>query len=176
MSTEEKLEELRLTLSQIESSCKNLKSEPFRKFADYVNIQAGKVSQKEKELPKVKELESAGVYVLYDGDEICYVGSAGSNHTVRYRIKDLFAYNESYEGKSERWGHNLTWKLMRDVENKHKISEKIDDVRDFYFKCRFKFIKAKEDADAHAIEQVLIMLFKPKYNGESDKKNNSLQS
>jgi len=159
MATEEKLAELPNVISKLQDKCKTLGSLPFRDFNDYINKKGTGIC-KLKECPKLRDLMYAGVYCIYnEKKEIIYVGSAGLSHTLRYRIGDLFVYNEN--SKKSPFHHTLTYKLEKEFGD-------IDKVRDYYFeKCKFKIIIADSDAEAHALEYLLILLFGPKYNNET---------
>jgi excinuclease UvrABC nuclease subunit len=112
----------------------------------------------------IRDLRYAGVYCIYENEKIIYVGSAGLSHTLRYRIGDLFVYNEN--SKKSKFHHTLTYKLIYDKDLRRYAN--IDQVRDFYFKdCRFKVIITDSDAETHALEYLLIMLFKPPFNNET---------
>lgn len=158
------MSELTDVLSKLEAKAKTLESKPLLDFRDYINKERSRIGTI-KEHPKVRELESAGVYCIYEGDKIVYIGSAGASHTLRYRIGDLFAYHPEYVGQDNVYGHSLTKKLT--LEGKYKRFNTIDEVRDYYCNCRFKFIRAENDAEAHALEGILIMLFKPPFNNET---------
>jgi len=173
MATEEKLAELPNVISNLQDKCKTLSSLPFRDFKDYINKERTGIG-KLKEYPKVRELRYAGVYCIYDireNEEIIYVGSAGLSHTLMYRIGDLFVYNQN--SKKNQFHHTITYKLIYDEDLK-KFNN-IDEVKDYYFNdCRFKVIITDSDAEAHALEQLLILLFGPKYNNET--KNQDINS
>ncbi|MFP3191073.1 MAG: hypothetical protein RXR31_07065 [Thermoproteota archaeon] len=158
MATEEKLAELPNVISKLQNKCKTLSSLPFRDFKDYINKEKTGIG-KLKEHPMIRDLMYAGVYCIYnEKKEIIYVGSAGLSHTLRYRIGDLFFYDEN--SKRSPFHHTLTYKLKKEFGD-------IGKVRDYYFEnCRFKIIIADSDAEAHALEQLLILLFGPKYNNE----------
>ena len=56
------------------------------------------------------QLEYAGVYVVFEGGEAIYVGSAGGGkHPLKYRIGDFFGYSPG--SKSSPYYHPLTRKL-----------------------------------------------------------------
>ena len=97
--------------------------------------------KKIKDEPKIKELRSAGVYLIYEDNKIIYVGSAGKKHTLRNRIGDLFTYRPN-SVQSKGTNHNLTYKLM--CKEKYKRFDGIKGVRKFYFRCRFKFIQTRK--------------------------------
>ena len=164
MATEKKLTNLPSMLLRIETMCQELKDQTLSDFREYINLENWR-PKKTKEYPKVGELKHAGVYCIYEGQEIIYIGSAGSRHTLRNRIGNLFVHRSQ---KNPEFGHNLTHKLILD-KTLRRFS-KIDEVRDFYLNCRFKFITANNDAEAHALENVLIMLFTPEYNNETRKR------
>ena len=164
-ATEEKLAELPNVISKLQDKCKTLSSLPFRDFNDYINKERTGIC-KLKECPKLRELRYAGVYCIYDireNKKIIYIGSAGLSHTLMYRIGDLFVYNQN--SKKNQFHHTLTYKLKKEFGD-------IDKVKDYYFEnCRFKVIIADSDAEAHALEQLLILLFGPKYNNETKNQN-----
>jgi len=158
MTTEKELTELTNVISNLQDKCKTLSSLPFRNFKDYINKEKTGIG-KLKEYPMIRDLRYAGVYCIYENEEIIYVGSAGLSHTLMYRIGDLFVYNEN--SKRSKFHHTLTYKLMEKFGNIYK-------VRDFYFEnCRFKFIITDSDAEARALEYLLILLFKPPFNNET---------
>jgi len=163
MTTEEKPTELTKVISNLKEKYEKLSNSPFQNFKDYINKRRTGIG-KRKEYPKTEDLISAGVYCIYENQDIIYVGSAGSSHTLRHRIGDLFVYNEN--SKKNKFHHTLTYKLIYDKDLKR--FDNINKVREFYFeKCRFKYIKTKRDAEAHALEYLLIMLFKPPFNNET---------
>jgi len=115
--------------------------------------------------PKKGVLEHGGVYVVYEGDEPIYVGSAGKGkHVLRYRIGDLFS---DYRGKGgeRKYYHTLTRKLL----TKHKRFNSLKEVQAFYFnKCRLKILEIEPISRAKLMEAVLINILepKPRYNNE----------
>jgi len=168
MATEEKLAELPNVISNLQDKCKTLSSLPFRNFKDYINKKGTRIG-KLKEHPMIRDLMYAGVYCIYnEKKEIIYVGSAGLSHTLMYRIGDLFVYNKN--SKKNRFHHTLTYKLIHDPDPK-KFNN-IYEVRKYYLEeCRFKIIIADSDAEAHALEHLLILLFKPPFNDETKNQN-----
>ena len=163
MATDEDLRNLPKVLNDINDKCKSVRGLPLSDFAEYINVENYR-TKKIKDEPKIKELRSAGVYLIYEDNKIIYVGSAGKKHTLRNRIGDLFTYRPN-SVQSKGTNHNLTYKLM--YKEKYKRFDGIKGVRKFYFRCRFKFIQTKGDAEAHSVESTLIMLLTPKYNNES---------
>jgi len=163
MATEEKLAELPNVISNLQDKCKTLSSLPFRDFKDYINKKGTGIG-KLKEHPMIRDLMYAGVYCIYnEKKEIIYVGSAGLSHTLMYRIGDLFVYNKN--SKKNQFHHTLTYKLKKEFGD-------IGKVRNYYFEnCRFKVIIADSDAEAHALEHLLILLFKPPFNDETKNQN-----
>jgi len=80
----------------------------------------------------------------------------------------MFVYNKN--SKKNQFHHTLTYKLLHD-KNLKKF-KRIKEVREYYLnKCRFKIIIADSDAEAHALEQLLILLFEPEYNNETKKQD-----
>jgi len=167
MTTEKELTELPNVISNLQDKCKTLSSLPFRDFKDYINKKGTGIG-KLKGHPMIKDLMYAGVYCIYnEKKEIIYVGSAGLSHTLMYRIGDLFVYNKN--SKKNQFHHTLTYKLLHD-KNLKKF-KRIKEVRKYYLKkCRFKIIITDSDAEAHALEQLLILLFVPEYNNETKSK------
>lgn len=104
--------------------------------------------------------EYPGVYIIYKGNKIIYIGSAGKgNHVLRFRIGDLFFYSESPR-TDYRFHHYLSRKLIEKGEFKT-----IGDLRNFYLnKCKIKLIETESIKEARAIEYILIAIFQPKYN------------
>ena len=132
MTTEEKPTELTKVISNLKEKYEKLSNSPFQNFKDYINKRRTGIG-KRKEYPKTEDLISAGVYCIYENQDIIYVGSAGSSHTLRHRIGDLFVYNEN--SKKNKFHHTLTYKLKKEFGD-------IGKVRDYYFEnCRFKIIK-----------------------------------
>jgi hypothetical protein len=160
IAVEDKLAELPNVISKLQDKCKTLSSLPFRDFNDYINKERTGIC-KLKECPKLRELMYAGVYCIYDirKKKIIYIGSAGLSHTLMYRIGDLFVYNKN--SKKNQFHHTLTYKLTKERGD-------INEVKNYYLNdCRFKIIIADSDAEAHALEQLLILLFEPEYNNET---------
>jgi len=163
-ASEEKLAELPNVISNLQDKCKTLSSLPFRDFNDYINKERTGIC-KLKECPKLRELRYAGVYCIYDirENKIIYIGSAGLSHTLMYRIGDLFVYNQN--SKKNQFHHTLTYKLKKEFGD-------IGEVKRYYLNdCRFKVIIADSDAEAHALEQLLILLFEPPFNDEIKNQN-----
>lgn len=163
MATDEGLRDLPKVLNEINAKCGSVKDLPLSDFVEYINVENYR-TKKIKDEPKIKELRSAGVYLIYEDNKVIYVGSAGKKHTLRNRIGDLFTYRPN-NVQSKGTNHNLTYKLMH--KERYKRFDSIEEVRQFYFRCRFKFIQTEGDAEAHAVESTLIMLLTPKYNNES---------
>jgi hypothetical protein len=107
--------------------------------------------------PKLKLLEHAGTYVIYENGKVIYVGSAGKGrHFLKFRIADLF-----YKGEENQFKHTLTEKLLKKINRFKNIQE----VRDFYLNsCSLKIIKTETVKEAKLLEEVLIYLLNPKYN------------
>jgi len=168
MATEDKLAELPNVISNLQDKCKTLSSLPFRDFKDYINKEKTGIGKLQEHL-MIRDLRYAGVYCIYnENKEIIYVGSAGRSHTLMYRIGDLFVYHKN--SKKNKFHHTLTYKLIYNKDLK-KFNN-IDEVRKYYFEeCRFKFIIADSDAEAHALEHLLILLFKPPFNDETKNQN-----
>jgi len=169
MATEDKLAELPNVISKLQDKCKTLSSLPFRNFKDYINKEKTGIG-KLKGHPMIRDLMYAGVYCIYDirKKKIIYIGSAGLSHTLMYRIGDLFVYNKN--SKKNQFHHTLTYKLTKERGD-------INEVKNYYLNdCRFKIIIADSDAEAHALEQLLILLFKPEYNDETEKQDINYKS
>jgi len=115
--------------------------------------------------PKKGVLKHVGVYVVYEGDNPIYVGSAGKGkHVLRYRIGDLFSDCRGKKGE-RKYYHTLTRKLL----TKYKRFNSLKEVQSFYFKeCRLKILKTETISEARLMEAVLINLLepKPRYNSE----------
>ena len=111
--------------------------------------------------PKKGVLQYCGAYVIYEGDEPIYVGSAGKGkHYLRYRIGDLFCDYKSKTGE-RKYYHTLTRKLL----HKYKRFSSLDEVRDFYMtKCKVRIIKTDTIRQARIIEAILIYTLNPRYN------------
>lgn len=113
--------------------------------------------------PKIKQLHSAGCYIIYESNsnQVIYVGFSGQSHKIRNRINDLFSYAPSIEKPNiNPFFHSLTEKLTKSFGS-------IEKVRDFYInKCYFKIINTETDAEAIALEGLLIWTLNPKYNKE----------
>jgi len=168
MTTEEKLAELPNVINKLQDKCKTLSSLPFQDFNDYINKKGTGIC-KLKECPKLRDLMYAGVYCIYnEKKEIIYVGSAGLSHTLMYRIGDLFVCNQN--SIKSKFHHTLTYKLIYNPDLKK--FDNIYEVRKYYIEeCKFKIIIADTDAEAHALEQLLILLFNPRYNNETKNQN-----
>jgi len=104
-------------------------------------------------LGKRKYREFCGVYIIYEGRNIIYIGKSGGG---AYRIADL-AYQ-----KNDKFKHTLSQKII-----KFKSFRNINEVMNFYReKCFLKVIKTGSDMDAEIVESIFIKLFRPKYNKE----------
>lgn len=103
-------------------------------------------------------LDQPGVYVIYDGDRIIYVGATEKEgRFIRYSIGDLFYYRPP---PSERFKHSLTRKLIE----KYRCFTNIQEVRDYYIqRCSFKVVGTPTSRDAKLLEAALTRLLKPHY-------------
>jgi len=149
-----KLEEL---LSFIREKYEEFSKAAFHSFSEFVN-ENGKLRR--------GVLNYGGVYVVYEGDEPSYVGSAGRGRRVlRDRLGDLFS---DYRGKQgeKKYYHTLTRKLLR---GKHKRFNTLEEVQKFYIeKCRLKILQIESISKAVLMEAVLINLLEPRYNRETE--------
>jgi len=154
-----KLEEL---LNFVREKYEEFSKAPFHSFSEFVD-ENGK--------PRRGVLNYGGVYVVYEGDDPIYVGSAGKGkHVLRYRLGDLFS---DYRGKQgeRKYYHTLTKKLL---EGEYKRFNTLEEVQKFYIeKCRLKILQIEPIRKAVLMEAVLINLKEPKYNKETEDKTKS---
>ena len=101
---------------------------------------------------KVKELKKVtGVYVIYSGKDVIYVGST-NNFNVRFGV-DLI--NKST--------HTLNNKLL----NEKSPEETLDFIKN---KCMYKIKDCKDKVEAECLEHFAISVFEPSYNNHFYKK------
>lgn len=132
---------------------RTLDEQPLHKFGDYVT---GNGRPK-----RGDDFAFPGVYVLYEGEKVIYVGSAGKGrHHLKFRLADLFYFSSNVNLK-DRFKHYLSKKL---IEKYHRF-DNIDSLRDYYYtKCKFRVIQTPDIQDARIIEAILIKILKPEYN------------
>lgn len=146
------MEEFKPILVFIKRKLEDFQSSKLYSFEEFVD---------EEYRSKKGVLQYCGAYVIYEGDEPIYVGSAGKGkHHLRYRIRDLFYDYKSKTGE-RKYYHTLTRKLL----HKYKRFNSLDEVRDFYMtKCKIRIIKTDTIRQARIIEAILIYTLNPRYN------------
>jgi len=145
MNLDEIIELLKAKFSEFQSAEK-------RSFRDFVKYESNFRGRK-------GVLEYPGCYVIYEGDEPIYVGSAGKGtHVLKYRMGDLFSYTPR-----SGYHHTLTRKLI--THKKYKRFKNIDEVREFYLnECSVKIIRTNNKQEAQLVESALVLHLNPKYN------------
>ena len=149
------------TLNRLTRKFEELLDSKDRRFKDFVSIVDGKI--RIKDVPK-----KPGLYIIFEKQEPIYVGSTGKgNANLRTRFHDLFYYNKkSYPNErkpSDPFTHTLTYRLV----DPKKIGRfrHTDEVRKFYLNnCSFRLVETETVQEARALESILILQLKPKYN------------
>jgi len=108
---------------------------------------------------------SAGVYVIFREKKPLYVGSAGINHTLWCRIRDLFYWHRPYKGN--RYNHTLSNKMYEAFNSKDK-------VENYLKSCKIVIFPEDDDTNAKALEYFLITILRPICNSEINKKKDCI--